>query len=91
MRNTIEDVIRACEICLTTKYDDRHPTRETQEETATAGAPLTELVIDTFTWKGYKFVNMRDLFRNAVMAYWVQKRSWEAVLKLRGHEFNSME
>lgn len=80
MRKTIKEVVGACEICQSTKYD-RHPPKWKQEETPTAIMPLTDLQVDTFTWKGYKWVTVIDLFSKVAMASPIQERSAEAVLR----------
>lgn len=80
MAKTIKSVIGNCEVCLKTKYD-RHPPKGLQEETPTAVVPLSDLQVDTFTWKGYKWFTVIDLFSKAAMAHPIQERSSEAVLE----------
>lgn len=80
MQKTIKEVIGNCAVCLTTKYD-RHPPRAVQEETPTAVAPLTDILIDTFTWRGYKWVTVIDSFSKIAMAHLVRDRSSESVLE----------
>lgn len=79
MRRVIEDVVGQCEVCQVTKYD-RHPPKGMQEETPTPLAPLTDLQIDTFTWRGFKWVTVLDVFSKVAMSYPVQHRSSDAVL-----------
>nr|XP_014293041.1 uncharacterized protein LOC106691700 [Halyomorpha halys] len=69
MRKTIQEII-----------DDRHPPKATQEETPTAKTPLVELQIDTFTWRGYKWVTVIYLFSKMDMAHQMREISAEAVL-----------
>ncbi|MGR0202375.1 integrase catalytic domain-containing protein, partial [Klebsiella pneumoniae] len=55
-----------------------------QEETPTTSTPLSDLQIDTFTWKGHKWVTIIDIFSKLAMAYTVKERSAEAVLGALG-------
>lgn len=80
MRKVIEEVVGQCAVCQITKYD-RHPPKGKQEDTPTPIAPLTDLQVDTFTWRTYKWVTIMDIFSRAAMAYPVQNRSADAVLE----------
>lgn len=79
MEQTVRTVVGQCQVCLTTKYD-RHPPQGMQEETPTAESPLGDLQVDTFTWRGHKWVTMLDTFSKVAMAHRVRDRSAEAVL-----------
>lgn len=79
MKRVVAEVIGNCDVCLTAKYD-RHPPRALQEETPTASEPLVELQVDTFTWRGFKWVTLLDLFSKIAMAFPVRDRSARAVL-----------
>lgn len=81
MNKTITEVIGVCGVCLITKYY-KYLSRVRQEQTFTADAPLRNLGIDTFTWRGeYKWITIIDPFRKIAMPNQVQKRSSETVLK----------
>lgn len=80
MKQTIETLIRSCTVCQTTKYD-RHPPTGMQEESRTPNVPLSELQVDTFTWRGYKWVTVLDVFSKMAMAYPIKDRTAEAVME----------
>nr|XP_014276505.1 uncharacterized protein LOC106680963 [Halyomorpha halys] len=51
-----------------------------QEETPTALEPLSDIQIGSFTWKGFKWITVIDLFSKVAMAHLAQDRTAEAVL-----------
>ncbi|MGR0243459.1 hypothetical protein ACUWC2_28620, partial [Klebsiella pneumoniae] len=50
-----------------------------QTETDTPLAPLTDLQIDTFTWRSFKWVTIIDILSKIAMAHPVKEKSAEAV------------
>ncbi|MGR0295382.1 hypothetical protein ACUWCL_28455, partial [Klebsiella pneumoniae] len=78
MQRTVEEIVKDCVTCQTTKYD-RHPPVGLQTETDTPLAPLTDLQIDTFTWRSFKWVTIIDILSKIAMAHPVKEKSAEAV------------
>ncbi|XP_066908440.1 uncharacterized protein [Halyomorpha halys] len=51
-----------------------------QEEKPTAEAPLNDLQVYTFIWRGFQWISIIDLLSKAAMVHYLQYRSLEAVL-----------